>query len=88
MLHGSCIKIISSAAASAVGGSYSRFTSGASIKSTCISPARTVDGLAPVIKMKMTKTGRHTSSLSRRLRMAPESIQTKIDTCIPDMATA
>ena len=88
MHHGSWTSSRSSAAASAVGASYSRFMSGAHSKSTCMSPARTVDGLAPVMSVNTIKTGTQTSSFSRRLRIAPEIIQTRIETCIPEMATA
>ena len=47
-----------------------------------------MDGLAPVMNVNTIKTGTQTNSLSRRLRIAPEIIQTRIETCIPEIATA
>jgi hypothetical protein len=55
--HGLVISRNSSAAASEVGGSFSRLKSGASRKMICMQPARTADGVPPTMRMKNTTTG-------------------------------
>ena len=63
--HGFCASSIRSAAQMAVGGSFSRRTSGAHRSSVCITPARTADAGAPVIRMKNTITGIPSAAASR-----------------------
>ena len=72
-----------------VGGSFSRRTSGAHRTSACITPARTAEAGAPVMTMKNAAAGR--PSAAARRWFPPQSsriMPSKIETCMPDTATA
>ena len=78
----------STAAARAVGGSYSRWTTPASSMREAIIAARMADGVFPAISTNRTITGRH-RKIARSFRR-PHKISSRaqrMETCRPDTAT-
>ena len=87
-VHGFSSISASAAAPREVGASYSRRISGARSRSVCMTPARTADADAPVIRTKNTMTGMPIMAARRRLPPQSRTITpSKMETCIPETAT-
>ena len=88
MLSGLHAKMTNTAAASAVGGSYSWLASSAIMIRPCIMQARTIDGESPATIANKHNTGIPITAVSTRcLAQSIHTNANKMETCIPDTAT-